>query len=42
MSESSFISLLVQGYCVAIVSLSLLDTEQDEVCKALQIKQETE
>ena len=37
MSESSFRVIVF-----AIVSLSWLDTEQDEVCKALQIKQETE
>ena len=35
---------LAQSYCVAIVSLSLLehDIEQDEIRKALLIKQETE
>ena len=35
---------LAQGYCVTIVSLSLLehDIEQDEIRKALLIKQETE
>ena len=35
---------LAQGYCVAIVSLFLLehDFEQDEIRKALLIKQETE
>ena len=35
---------LAQGYCAAIVSISLLehDIEQDEIRKALLIKQETE